>query len=81
MRKVRTIDNTTHLTVIVNAFSDPNAQAQGFIALIAYIDPVGIQSSLKALVEVGAEVVQDALDVGTACWWPSSRTRMAMLLV
>lgn len=43
---------------------DPNAQAQGFLAPIAYIDTADIQSSLKALVEAGAEVVQDPMDVG-----------------
>jgi predicted enzyme related to lactoylglutathione lyase len=43
---------------------DPNAQAQGFTAPIAYVDTADIQSSLKALVEAGAEVVQDVMDVG-----------------
>jgi predicted enzyme related to lactoylglutathione lyase len=43
---------------------DPNAQAQGFNAPIGYVDTPDIQSSIKALVEAGAEVVQDAMDVG-----------------
>jgi predicted enzyme related to lactoylglutathione lyase len=43
---------------------DPNAQAQGFAAPIGYVDTADIQSSLKALVEAGAEVVQDVMDVG-----------------
>jgi predicted enzyme related to lactoylglutathione lyase len=43
---------------------DPNAQAQGFSAPIGYVDTADIQSSLKALVEAGAEVVQDVMDVG-----------------
>jgi predicted enzyme related to lactoylglutathione lyase len=43
---------------------DPNGQAQGFMAPISYIDTEDIQRSLKALVEAGAEVVQDAIDVG-----------------
>jgi predicted enzyme related to lactoylglutathione lyase len=43
---------------------DPNAQAQGFDAPIVYVDTADIQSSLKALVEAGAEVVQDVMDVG-----------------
>jgi predicted enzyme related to lactoylglutathione lyase len=42
---------------------DPNAQAQGFTAPIAYIDTADIQSSLKALVEAGAELVQDVTEV------------------
>ncbi len=43
---------------------DPNGQAQGFNAPIGYVDTADIQSSLKALVEAGAEVVQDVRDVG-----------------
>jgi predicted enzyme related to lactoylglutathione lyase len=43
---------------------DPNAQAQGFTAPIGYVDTADIQSSLKALVQAGAEVVQDVMDVG-----------------
>jgi predicted enzyme related to lactoylglutathione lyase len=42
---------------------DPSAQAQGFAAPIAYIDTADIQSSLEALVEAGAEVVQDVRKV------------------
>jgi predicted enzyme related to lactoylglutathione lyase len=42
---------------------DPNAQAQGFTAPIGYVDTADIQSSLKALVEAGAEVVQDVMQV------------------
>ena len=43
---------------------DPNAQAQGFSAPIGYVDTADIRSSLKALVEAGAEVVQDVKQVG-----------------
>jgi predicted enzyme related to lactoylglutathione lyase len=43
---------------------DPNAQAQGVTTPIAYVDTADIQNSLKALVEAGAEVVQEAMDVG-----------------
>jgi predicted enzyme related to lactoylglutathione lyase len=43
---------------------DPNAQAQGFATPIAYVDTGDIQNSLKSLVEAGAEVVQDVMDVG-----------------
>ena len=39
---------------------DPNASG----GPIGYVDTTDIQSSLKALVEAGAEVVQDAMDVG-----------------
>jgi len=42
---------------------DPNAQAQGFAAPIGYVDTADIQNSLKALVEAGAEVVQDVMEV------------------
>lgn len=42
---------------------DPNAQAQGFAAPIAYVDTADIQNSLKTLVEAGAEVVQDVMKV------------------
>jgi predicted enzyme related to lactoylglutathione lyase len=43
---------------------DPNAAAQGFSAPIAYVDTDDMQSSLKALVEAGAEVVQEPTEVG-----------------
>jgi predicted enzyme related to lactoylglutathione lyase len=43
---------------------DPNAAAQGFAAPIAYVDTDDIQSSLKALVDAGAEVVQEPREVG-----------------
>ena len=39
---------------------DPNASG----GPIGYVDTTDIQSSLKALVEAGAEVVQDVMDVG-----------------
>lgn len=42
---------------------DPNAQAQGFSAPIAYVDTADIHSSLKTLVAAGAEVVQDVMEV------------------
>jgi predicted enzyme related to lactoylglutathione lyase len=42
---------------------DPNAQARGFAAPISYVDTADIQSSLKALVEAGAQVVQDVTRV------------------
>jgi predicted enzyme related to lactoylglutathione lyase len=42
---------------------DPNAQAQGFDGPIAYIDTADIQTRVKTLVEAGAEVVQDVMDV------------------
>jgi predicted enzyme related to lactoylglutathione lyase len=43
---------------------DPNAQAQGFATPISYVDTANIQGSVKALVEAGGEVVQNAMDVG-----------------
>lgn len=43
---------------------DPNAQAQGFAAPIGYVDTADIRTSLKALVEAGAEVVVEPMDVG-----------------
>jgi predicted enzyme related to lactoylglutathione lyase len=43
---------------------DPNAHTQGFTASIGYVDTADIQSSLNALVEAGAKVVQDVMDVG-----------------
>ncbi len=39
---------------------DPNSQ----VGPIAYTDVKDIKSSLQAMIEVGAEVVQDAKDVG-----------------
>jgi len=42
---------------------DPNAQAQGFAAPIAYVDTADIQSSIKSLVDAGAEVVQEPIEV------------------
>ncbi|HME55869.1 MAG TPA: VOC family protein [Candidatus Lokiarchaeia archaeon] len=39
---------------------DPNST----VGPIVYIDAEDIQSSLQAMIEVGAEVVQDARDVG-----------------
>lgn len=44
---------------------DPNGQAQGFDAPIAYIDTADIQGSMKALEEAGAKVVQEPMDVGS----------------
>jgi predicted enzyme related to lactoylglutathione lyase len=43
---------------------DPNGHAQGFAALIGYVNTADIRGSLKAFVEAGAEVVQDVMDVG-----------------
>jgi len=43
---------------------DPNAQAQGFAAPISYIDTADIKASIKSLVEAGAEVVVEPMDVG-----------------
>jgi predicted enzyme related to lactoylglutathione lyase len=42
---------------------DPNAQSQGFAAPIVYIDTDDIQGSIKSLVEAGAEVVVDPMEV------------------
>jgi predicted enzyme related to lactoylglutathione lyase len=41
---------------------DPNAQAQG--SPIGYIDTADIKGSIKSLVEAGAQVVVEPMDVG-----------------
>lgn len=43
---------------------DPNAHAQGITAAIGYIETDDIRAGVKALVEAGAQVVQDVMDVG-----------------
>ena len=43
---------------------DPNAQAQGFAAPISYVDTADIKGSIKTLVEAGAEVAVEPMDVG-----------------
>lgn len=42
---------------------DPNGQAQGFTAPIAYTDTGDIQGSIKTLKEAGAEIVQEPTEV------------------
>jgi len=43
---------------------NPNAHLQGVTTPIAYIDVTDIKASLQTLVEAGAQVQQDATDVG-----------------
>jgi predicted enzyme related to lactoylglutathione lyase len=43
---------------------DPNAQAQGSGNPISYVDTADIKASITSLVEAGAEVVVEPMDVG-----------------
>src|SRR5690348_13014025 len=43
---------------------NPNAHMQGVMTPIGYIDVTDIKSSLQTLLEAGAQVQQDVMDVG-----------------
>ncbi|MGH2536399.1 MAG: VOC family protein [Candidatus Promineifilaceae bacterium] len=43
---------------------DPNAHRRGVTVPIGYVEVTDIEASLKALVDAGAEVQQEARDVG-----------------